>query len=237
MSVLPDPAYLSRGNALLEPYPSGQPRYNWPKIRDRYVEGFIDASGNRDYPSLEQVAIWGGPHYDVVRVRSAKEGWTGLRKAFQAEVEAERHRQRVQQLARSAENLDGSVLEVAEAGIELVQLRIDEMKEDAETNRGTGRTHPSVDVRELEAIARAADTFHKIGLRAIGTPETTRLEVTGAHGQSLDITTSLRRDDPKRLTGVLQVLRDAGIEGVFDADSTELEGGEVGDEEEDEAPG
>ena len=201
------------------------PRLDWPSAKARYVEGFLD--GERQvYPTLEEVARWLGCAPGTVRMMSGREGWTEARRQWQQKVERERQNRRAKQLAAAADDLDKGALNVAELGIGLVRDRLAEAEEDWKA--GLGHLPP----RDLTALGQAADLFHRIGLRALGDPDTQRLEITGANGQPLDLASTLARDDPARLSGVLAVLHAAGVtEDVFDVASNEVGTGDRGPED------
>jgi hypothetical protein len=196
--VIPDPSAWRPG--------SGGRKYDWPKIRSRYVEGFLD--GERQiWPSLPEVAAHFGASPSMVRDKSAEEGWRERRSQYQAQVERERQALKATKLAKEADELDTSAVNVAKLGIGLVHARMLEIASSADTNRKRGE-RTGISSRELEELARAADLMHRIGLRGLGDPDVQRLEISGA----IDISHELRRDDPDRLVAVLSVLHAAGLD-------------------------
>lgn len=193
-----------------------QPLYDWPSGRQRYVEGYLD--GERQvWPTLNDIAEYLGASRARTGEVCAEEGWAEQRRAWQHRVETERQDRRAKQLAQEGDELDLTAVGAAKLGVGLVRIRLGEILKDQQVNPGRIRA------TELSALGQAADLFHRIGLRALGDPGTQRLEITGANGRPIDIAATLRRDDPERLVGVLAVLRAAGLEGVIDLESEEVD--------------
>lgn len=192
---------------------------DWEALRRRYVEGIKGDDGAYDYPSLDSVAAHFGLRGNRVRERAAKEGWRGQRTQWQAQVEATRRQAKAAAMAREATNLDGRALDAAKMGLQLVVARLAEIGQAAQRARSEngvgGGSGATIDAQEQQRLAQAADLWHKVGLRAVGDPETHRLEITGAGGAPIEIAAELRRDDPDRLAGVLGVLAQAGLGDLF----------------------
>lgn len=213
--------------------------YDWPAIRARYVEGVVDPDddthGRILWPSLKEVAEHFGAADQRVREKSAAEGWVEQRAKWQQQIERDRQEQRSKHLAKEAGDLDASALKAGKFGVTLVVARLAEIAEAQKARAGLPAVEKAystvIEARELEALGKAADLFHRIGLRAVGDPETQRMEITGANGQPLDLGSALRRDDPNRIAGVLSILAQAGIAGILDDEDEPLdvEGRELGD--------
>jgi hypothetical protein len=216
------------GGAPLAP---GQQRrsYDWPSIKKRYVEGLLNREkGVTEWPTLEEVA----QHFDLpsarIREKSAMEGWVEQRRGWQAQAEAVRRQNRANAMSQAAVALDGRALDAAKTGLQLCIARLAEIGQQAQANRAasnaTGAAASGIDAQEQTRLAQAVDLWHKIGLRAVGDPETHRVEITGVNGQPIEIAAELKRDDPNRITGVLAVLSQAGLGDLFggpdDADRT-----------------
>lgn len=212
-----DPATLSqeeRSARGLGALPSPRRIYDWPEIKRRYVEGVPHPDeGITEWPSLDAVA----EHFEVganrVREKAAKEGWRAQRTQWQASLEATRQQAKISKMSKEVENLDSSALDAAKLGIGLVKARLAVIAEKRELE--------GIDALEQQRLAAAVDLWHRVGLRAVGDPETHRLEITGAGGAPLEIATELRRDDADRLSGVLAVLQQAGVGDLFSRDEAE----------------
>lgn len=203
---LAPPAAAEPASAALE---QRQPRhYDWPAIRRRYVEGVIDREGGvTDWPTLDACAEHFGVAANRVRERSAEEGWRAQRSAWQAQLEATRRQAKLAAMSKEATQIDGAALQTAKVGLGLVQHRLQQI--------AAQRDVVPVDAQEQQRLAQAADLWHKVGLRAVGDPETHRIELTGAGGAPIEIAAELRRDDPSRMAGVLGVLAQAGLGDLF----------------------
>jgi hypothetical protein len=211
-------------------------RYPWHDVKQVYVEGKVDDDGERTWLSMEHVANMFGISPQRVRGKAAEENWTEQRAAFQAHIEKVRQERRAKELAQEAVELDSRALNAAKTGMTLINARMNEIgqqvqkiqrrkREAAEEGRDDDTDIPSLDAREVEMLARAAQAWHQLGGKAIGDVDTTRTEVTGADGASVDVRSvqeELQRDDPDRLTGFLVALERSGLLPV------EVEGGAEG---------
>lgn len=194
-------------------------RYDWTAVKRRYVEGVRNPDeGVVDWPTLQEVADHFGLPASRVREKSAMEAWREERVRWQAEFEARRRQAKAAAMSKEAVNLDGKALDAAKTGLQLCLAKLTEIGQQAQRRRsqtaGEGGL-TGIDSQEQMRLAQAVDLWHKIGLRAIGDPETMRLEVTGAGGRPIEIATELKRDDPTRLQGVLSVLAQAGLGELF----------------------
>jgi hypothetical protein len=217
--------------------------YDWESIRRRYVEGVRDKdAGVTHWPSLAEVAAHFGAPVARLKEKSSHQGWVEQRTRWQAQVERTRQQAKAAAMAKEATQLDGRALDAAKMGLQLCITRLAELGQQAQARRagsvGDGMADSGLDAQEQGRLAYAVDLWHKIGLRAVGDPETLRLEVTGINGKPIEISQELRRDDPSRLTGVLSVLAKAGVGDILGgADrpggAAALDGGGDGGAEED----
>ena len=198
-------------------------QYDWTAIKRRYVEGVKGPKDDTiDWPSLSGVATHFGLDASRVRERSALEGWVEQRRQFQTRMETTRQAARIAALTKKSIDLDNRAADSASLGLQLaMDVLTTRAREIQESRKGAGegskRGGKTIDALELSRLAAAVDLFHKIGLRAVGDPQVTRLEVTGAGGSPIEISTELKRDDPDRLSGVLAVLHQAGLGDLFGA--------------------
>jgi hypothetical protein len=191
--------------------------YDWPSIKRRYVEG-VKGRGEEAtvWPSLNEVAEHFGVTASRVREKAAQDGWTEQRKQWQAYMERTRQQARAAALAQSGVDLDNRAIDASKVGLQLLNALLADIGARAQQARSQDKPLSSVlSALEMQRVASAVDLFHKIGLRAVGDPEVTRLEITGANGRPLEIGSELRRDDPDRLATVLAVLQQAGMGDIF----------------------
>lgn len=214
-----------------------QPWYDWAAIKARYVEG-IPPHGDVEahtWPTMTEVAEhFGLPNPQRVREIAARDKWTDQRSQYQALLEQTRRAESAKRMAEAATQLDERALDSSRLGIGILAARLREIgiNQQARDAGGTGR---QVDAREVEVISRALDTFHRVGLRAVGEVEsTTSVQHTGPGG--VPLTVELTRDDPARLADVFAVLRSAGVPEILDGEVLDDEPGEGSDEGEDDRP-
>lgn len=195
---------------------AGATVHDWVAVRNRYVEG-ISGDGDHQWPSLDRVADEFGITASTVRLRSSKEGWVAMRAEWQRQVEDERRRNRLGELAQSADKLDSKALSASELGLQLCVARLVEIGRAVESRRGQSGVDfgSAIEAREMQALASAADLWHKIGLRSVGDVEALRIQLLGANGKPLDVADELTRDNPERLGGVVAVLEAAGLGEFF----------------------
>lgn len=194
--------------------------YDWEAIRRRYIEGVPDRdNGTTIWPSLDQVADHFGVVGTRVREKSGQQGWVQQRKQWQAQLELTRRNAKAAAMSKEATQLDGRALSAAQMGLQLCIARLTELGQAAQAARANNAGSPGaasvIDAGEQARLAQAVDLWHKVGLRAVGDPETQRLEITGAGGGPIEIGAELRRDDPNRIVGVLAVLESAGLGELF----------------------
>lgn len=224
----------------VQPVPEGQVarNYDWPRIKARYVEGYPDGEqGITIWPTLNDVAAHFRLPANRIREKAAMEGWVEQRNRYQAQVEATRRQAKAAAMTKHATELDNRALSIAQSGLQLCHIRLAQLTRAAQAARADEVGDPTsgrsvVDAQEMQRLAQAVDLWHKIGLRAVGDPETHRLEISGPSGAPIEIAQELKRDDPNRLTGVLAVLRQAGLGDLFGAGG-DAGGAALGDSEAD----
>lgn len=198
--------------------PRPETRRDWDIAKRMYIEGVKTDTGI-DYLSLDEVARRLGYPPNRTREKAARDGWRAERAQWQAQVEQQRRVNRANAMSQKALQLDNDASQVATTGLTLVQAKMTEiaqLAQRARTEAGPGGgSGAAIDPLELTRLAQAADLFHKIGLRAVGDPETHRLEITGVGGAPIEIAAELKRDDPTRISSVLAVLQQAGLDGVL----------------------
>jgi len=172
--------------------------YDWPSIRARFVEG-VPADEGYSWPTLEQVADHFGVSLHRVKDVCAKERWVEQRAGWQAELHRQRRTKRAEQLVERAAAIDDLASQTAVIGLALCGRRLTELTAAATSGRAS-------DARELGALAKAVEGFHRVGVAACG-PQEPPASPTPAVSP---IAEALRRDDPERLANVLSLLVEVG---------------------------
>lgn len=227
--------------------------YDWESIKIRYVEGVTENDDKR-WPTLNEVA----DHFEVAHQRvkevAAKQRWRDERGAFQAQVQRERRAARAREMVEQAVELDSRALSAAKMGLQLIAVRLNEIAKATRERQAqrqelerrilaalpiddfTDLGEPTVEAREMDTLARAADTWHRVGARALGEVPTMRTELSGPAGQPLEVAATIRgelaRDDTRRLAGVLAVASRAGLLGILgpDGDDGVVDADVIGDD-------
>lgn len=145
--------------------------YPWDRIRATYIEGAaVDPDGqpfHRNWPTMEEVATLYGISYGTVRSRARKEKWTEQREAFVVEVEQQRRQWMVEQRAERSIRVDDRGLQVAEAGMALVGIRLTRLV-NAENDRLDADRGQALDARELAGLGLAARRFLDVKAHVMG---------------------------------------------------------------------
>ena len=135
---------------------------NWIEIKDLYIMGEFDKEGNLVYSSNVALAKRFGISPQALSVRIKDENWKTEKKLYLDNVEKRKREKRIESLAEEAANFDFRVLSVAKDGLEHVEHYFRQAK--FKYNE-TGKT---MSLDSLEALARCADKFQKIGRLALG---------------------------------------------------------------------
>ena len=222
-------------------------RYNWDAIRTAYVEGVVDEKNpdERQWGTLADVAAMFDAGANRVREKSADEHWPEQRVMYQKQLTERRQRKRASELGKAAVDLDSKALNVSKLGIAMVTTRLAEIAQEVQARAATKAEtqarieaglpveayllKPAVDARELDTLGRAAEQFHRLGLRALG-EDIIKHEITGKDGGPIEtevktISERMYESDAERLAAILNAVRDVGTividEAIEDADLVE----------------
>jgi len=154
----------------------------WHNIEADYVEGIIDERGERTFPTLREVAERHEVSDVAVRKRSTAEGWVAKREAFQITLDRERQKARIKALSEQAVVLDTVASTVSEGGLKLIQQRITEITREVVRRREQGEDTPgatAIDATKMAALARAGESWYRLGQLSFGKIPTQRVEHIG----------------------------------------------------------
>lgn len=144
-------------------------KYDWDMLRIAYVEAGKELA--------ELAADHGVPH-DKVRRRSSAEDWPQQRRLYRQRIEQARQAQKVDSVAGQAAEFDSLAFRTAHSATALVARRVAELgrivreMELVKGTEGAPKGHSLDEVSpvtmELERLAKAAATWHKVGHEALG---------------------------------------------------------------------
>lgn len=200
-------------------------KYDWPRLKQLYVEGSVSDDGERTYPSMRQLGEMEDVPENRIREMAAKQGWTTERAIFQSRIEQIRLERRAKELGAEQVELDKRALQAAKIGLQLVGARMGEIAKQFSARQkqaqedGDDFGSPSLDARELETLGRAAAGWHALAEKALGEVPTTRTEIVGAGGGPVDVRSTVRaeltRDDPDRIAAFIVALDNSGAAGLL----------------------
>lgn len=149
-------------------------RIDWPAVRRDYVEGrAVNPDGDpnaRTWPTLEELATLHPAGISTIRTRSAREHWPDLRSSYQAEIEAGRKRQLIEQRGEQAAALDRRALTNAEAGMSLIGMRLSHMVT-TEAAKPLADRGQRLEGSELASLGLAARRWLQVKAAVLGQPD------------------------------------------------------------------
>lgn len=214
-------------------------KYDWPSIKQKFVEGILPegeelTSESREFLNLKELSERLDVPYSLTRNRAADERWYDLRQDYMIRLGKARQAKRIAELSKESFDFDQSTLRVAKLGMGMVTARMSEIAR--EVQEKTRRRDEAlrlaqagydidpkdlesvIDARELDTLARAALSWQTVGQKALGT-DITRMEIQHDVHASIEsdvtvtttIAAELGRDDPDRLAAFLQAAKRAGL--------------------------
>jgi hypothetical protein len=133
-------------------------KYEWPTIKAEYVEGVINADGNRSWLSLEETAVKFGCSITYIRKRSSREGWLSERHLFVQKVEQARKEKKSDKLAGKSADFDLKCLKIAEAGMSHIAHHLSE----------AAKKSTALSLTESNLASSALKNFQQVGRLALG---------------------------------------------------------------------
>ncbi len=155
---------------------------NWNDISRIYIEGEINESGDRVYPTLEELSQRFGFRNTTVRRHSSEEHWRDKRTAFQLEVEEQARQARIQKRIKEESDLHDSIFTISKGAIRHLALHLknlideyNDWKANPFEMKGTKKIpKPSplgkASISTLESLARTLERLQRTACVALGTP-------------------------------------------------------------------
>ena len=132
----------------------------WAPIKADYIEGIIDPTGARVFPTYRELGASRGMNHNYIAARGSKEGWLEQRMHLAAKIEDRRRDKRSTILATSMAAFDVLFVRVAERLVNHITARLDkaELKD----------SPLGIETQELRAIVNATRGVQMIGRLALG---------------------------------------------------------------------
>jgi hypothetical protein len=144
-------------------------RKDWAIIRTQFVEGEETGDSGLKWPTLRELSDRHGIAYDYVRKKASKGDWSAAQEAYKDEYEVRLAKERLKQRIKRIQDFERDYAQVSDQGLTHIKIHFN-----AFAKRNQGNTNPSpMELRELEALSRAAERFQKIGCVALGVPDST----------------------------------------------------------------
>lgn len=135
-------------------------RIDWKPIKAAYIEGITSNSGERVFPSYEELSGKFEVHAVSIGRIAAKERWADSRKHLAAKIEDRRQEKKSIILANTMAAFDVVCLRATERMIQQITKRLDQAED---------KVAPKpIDMTELRSIAQTLRTTQVIGRLALG---------------------------------------------------------------------
>lgn len=217
--------------------------YNWPYLEELYVEGVLNPDvRQRNYMSIAEMSRTYDIQVSTLQLVAREEGWRDKRQAFQNHVVRVRQKRRIAAIARDSVGFDSKAFKAATRGLNLIHNRLGEIHIEMKHREQDG-LHASeitpMNPAEMKALAQAADTWHDLGLKALGEIPTQRVELTGPDGGKLEVhhemkpTEVMETYDGDRLDQLYRAAEAAGVAPRRAIESSVAEGTDDAGEAED----
>jgi len=177
-------------------------KINWNEVSSLYIEGEISPSGERVYPTLEEVAKKYNVRPGTVRTHAAAEHWRDKRATFQHDLEEKARQLRLEKRAKEELDFHENCYQISKGGIfhlaDHLQAMLDEFAEwkanpydevtkDGKTVRVKRRAPlDKATISMLEAISRTLEKLQKAGCVALGIPDR-NTTISGPMGSPIEI--------------------------------------------------
>jgi hypothetical protein len=209
-------------------------KINWNEVSSLYIEGEISPSGERVYPTLEDVSKKYNVRPGTVRTHAAAEHWRDKRATFQRDLEEKARQLRLEKRAKEELDFHENCFKITKGGIfhlaDHLQAMLDdfadwkanpyeEVTKDGKTVRIKRRAPlDKATIAMLEAISRTLEKLQKAGCVALGIPDR-NTTISGPMGSPIEIIQQSpeeldrRIQEQYKLLGYDPEVKPAGIEG------------------------
>jgi hypothetical protein len=134
------------------------------KIRELFVQGFEDDSGNRTYPTIDELSKkFNIPAITLYR-KSKSNGWKNQKDLFTQNLQIEIDQAKQKKLANEAKEFDSNSLKIAKA----LQSEIVALLQKSNQQRKQGINKPYFSPSALNSLGMALQTCQRVGRLALG---------------------------------------------------------------------
>lgn len=177
----------------------------WIAIRTKFVQGVEDLSGNRQYPTLDSLAVEYEIPIATVYNHSASESWLEQRNMFQTKLQNELDESRRKQLVKDASAFDSASLSLARA----IQGEIGQIIKTAQDDRrdNTSTKKNPISPSSLNSLSMALSIAQRVGRLALGeTTDNTNVNATIDNRTQIDEALSIVRDIARAKSSSIDIL-------------------------------
>tara|TARA_B100001057_G_C22862547_1_gene955143 strand:+ start:673 stop:1215 length:543 start_codon:yes stop_codon:yes gene_type:complete len=134
------------------------------EIRELFVQGFEDDSGNRTYPTIDELAKkFNIPAITLYR-KSKSNGWKNQKNLFTQNLQIEIDQAKQKIIAKEAKEFDSNSLKIAKA----LQSEIVGLLQQSNKRRKQGIEAPYFSPSALNSLGMALHTCQRVGRLALG---------------------------------------------------------------------
>ncbi|GEM_PF-4010107 len=178
-------------------------KYDWDKIRDEYIYGHMDETGQREYPSLGKLAEKHNIPLGTVKSRARRESWSKQREKAQLKLQEKIMDARAESVAEDMVKADMIFEQTAMSLTEVIMKKITQMDQDINEKR-------FIRAIELSNTATALKNAQEV-LRTAQGEDVNRVSLEVADAESAK---REREERARKIQEYLKRLREAEV-GAF----------------------
>jgi len=133
-------------------------------IRDEFVHGYMNGSGERVYPTIDGLVTKHGVGRATLYKRAKTEGWQSHKNRYQTELREKIDNERMERAVDSARTLDDTCIQLAQAMLNGVGRRLQKAIEE---ERGDPE-YKGLEAHILSHLSATTANAQKIGKLALG---------------------------------------------------------------------
>tara|TARA_Y100000114_G_scaffold139850_1_gene144229 strand:+ start:967 stop:1524 length:558 start_codon:yes stop_codon:yes gene_type:complete len=127
------------------------------QMRDSYVTGYLEDSGQRRFLSLEEIAVRFDHSVHTIRKLASKEGWKQQKDKFEHTLQQELDEKRLKQFAEESKKFDVECVSIAKSVLQRIKVKL-----------GDSSRSEDFTPQQLDQIGGAALKIQKFAKLAMG---------------------------------------------------------------------